>query len=572
MADQGTDEATFVRHAPCPSCGSRDNLGRYDDGHGWCFGCGYFEKGERNVRAHTVESNQAQEKEEDHERGRGSAVPQCVGNDLPRGVSVPQLLTGEYQALSVRHLSAETCRKWDYRVTHYNGKMAQAATYYTPDGTRAVAQKVRMRNKEFTIVGDIKLAGLYGQHLFRDKGKMVVVTEGEIDAMSVSQLQQHKYPVVSIPTGSQGAKKAIAKQLEWLLGFDHVILMFDNDEPGHAAALECAPLFPPGRCKIASLPLKDANDMLVAGRGEELINAMWGAKTYRPDGLVTLAEVREDVLKEPEQGLPWYMPTLTKLTYGRRLGEAYAFGAGTGVGKTDWLVQQIAFDITQLKEKVGVIFLEQQPVETVKRVAGKVAGRRFHVPRDVAGWEQADLEGALDALQASGALHLYDHFGSCNWEVIQSRIRYLSRSEGVRLFYLDHLTALAAEVADERRALEGIMANIGGLVKELNIVLHFVSHLATPEGKPHEEGGRVMIRHFKGSRAIGFWSHYMFGLERNQQAEADGDGTTTFRVLKDRYTGDATGKTFHINYDPATGMLAETDGPVTFDADDKGEF
>jgi twinkle protein len=449
--------------------------------------------------------------------------------------------------------------------------MAQAATYYTPDGTAAVAQKVRMRNKEFTVVGDIRLAGLYGQHLFRDKGKMVVITEGEIDAMSVSQLQQHKYPVVSVPNGAQGAKKAIARQLEWLLGFDHTILMFDNDDQGRAAALKCAQLFPPGRCKIANLPLKDANDMLVASRGEELINAMWGAKTYRPDGLVTLAEVRAEVLKEPEQGLPWYMPTLTKLTYGRRLGECYAFGAGTGVGKTDWLVQQIAFDLTELKESVGLFFLEQQPAETVKRVAGKVCGKRFHVPSDVAGWVQHDLEGALDLLQGRAALHLYDHFGSAKWEVIQSRIRYLARSEGVRLFYLDHLTALAAEEPDERRALEGIMANIGGLVKELNIVLHFVSHLATPDGKPHEEGGRVMIRHFKGSRAIGFWSHFMFGLERNQQPDPDEDGTTTFRVLKDRYTGDATGKIFHINYDSATGMLAETDGPVGFESEDSKE-
>ena len=490
-----------------------------------------------------------------------------------RNHSPQLLLSGEYEALSIRKLSEETCRKWDYRTTHFHEKMAQAATYYTPDGSQAVAQKVRMRNKEFVILGDIKLAGLFGQNLWRDKGKMVVVTEGEIDAMSVSQLQHHKYPVVSVPNGAQGAKKSLAKQIEWLLGFDHVILMFDNDEQGMAAAIECAQLFPPGRCKIAHLPLKDANDMLVANRGEEIINAMWGAKTYRPDGLVTLAEVRGEVLKAPEQGLPWYMPTLTKLTYGRRLGECYAFGAGTGVGKTDWLVQQIAFDITKLKEKVGVIFLEQQPVETVKRIAGKVAKQRFHVPRDVAGWNQADLESSLDLLQGSGALHLYDHFGSCDWQVIQSRIRYLARSEGVRLFYLDHLTALAAEVSDERRALEGIMANIGSMVKEMNIVLHFVSHLATPIGTPHEEGGRVMIRHFKGSRAIGFWSHFMFGLERDQQAGPEDDGLTTFRVLKDRYTGDSTGKTFHITYDPPTGMLSEVDGPVGFEADDnKGEF
>ena len=29
----------FVRHIPCPKCGSRDNRAVYDDGSEWCFGC-----------------------------------------------------------------------------------------------------------------------------------------------------------------------------------------------------------------------------------------------------------------------------------------------------------------------------------------------------------------------------------------------------------------------------------------------------------------------------------------------------------------------------------------------------
>lgn len=34
----------FVRHEPCPRCGSRDNLARYEDGSAHCFGgCGYWE-------------------------------------------------------------------------------------------------------------------------------------------------------------------------------------------------------------------------------------------------------------------------------------------------------------------------------------------------------------------------------------------------------------------------------------------------------------------------------------------------------------------------------------------------
>jgi len=33
----------FLRHLPCPQCGSRDNLGEYDD-HYFCFGCKYTKK------------------------------------------------------------------------------------------------------------------------------------------------------------------------------------------------------------------------------------------------------------------------------------------------------------------------------------------------------------------------------------------------------------------------------------------------------------------------------------------------------------------------------------------------
>ena len=32
----------FIGHEPCPVCGSRDNLARYDSGSAYCFGCGRY--------------------------------------------------------------------------------------------------------------------------------------------------------------------------------------------------------------------------------------------------------------------------------------------------------------------------------------------------------------------------------------------------------------------------------------------------------------------------------------------------------------------------------------------------
>ena len=126
--------------------------------------------------------------------------------------------------------------------------------------------------------------------------------------------------------------------------------------------------------------------------------------------------------------------------------------------------------------------------------------------------------------------------------------------------YLDHLTALSANEQDERRALDGIMADMASLAQSDGLIIHFISHLTTPDGKPHEEGGRVMEKHFTGSRAIARWSHYMFGLERDKQAEDERERqTTTFRVLKDRFTGRATAAKFGLFYDKNSGMLSECD-------------
>lgn len=462
---------------------------------------------------------------------------------------------GEPIALSKRGLNEETCQRWRYTVTTYKGQPAQAANYLDERG-QVVAQHIRGPNKEFSWAGDHSAVSLYGKWLWRDAGKMVVLVEGEIDALSVSQIQGHKWPVVSVPNGAQNAKKAVAKELEWLSRFERVVFMFDMDEPGMKAAKECAEILPPGKAFIASLPLKDANEMLQAGRGREVIEAAWGAKEYRPDGIVTVTDIKDEALKPVDVGMSWPWESLTKATYGQREGELYTYGAGTGVGKTDVLTQIVMHDLTVHKVPVGLFFLESSPTDTLVRVAGKLAGKCFHVPGD--GWTNEELKDAIAQVEKSAPMFMYDSFGATDWAVIKGKIQYLAHAHGVKDIFIDHLTALAAGEEDERVFLETTMEEIAALTKRLRLRMHLVSHLATPDGTPHEEGGRVMIRHFKGSRAIGFWSHFMFALERDQQEEdLTKRNTTTFRVLKDRKTGRGTGQTFGLTYDPKTGQLSE---------------
>jgi twinkle protein len=55
----------------------------------------------------------------------------------------------------------------------------------------------------------------------------------------------------------------------------------------------------------------------------------------------------------------------------------------------------------------------------------------------------------------------------------------------------------------------------------------------------------------------------MLGLERDKQAsDSIMRQTTTFRVLKDRYTGQATGEVFYLRYDGSNGRLFEVPKPA----------
>jgi twinkle protein len=464
------------------------------------------------------------------------------------------LIEGEVSALPVRKITEATCEKFGYQKGEYNGRPVQIAPYHDAEG-KLVAQKLRFPDKTFKILGSVDTALPFGANVWQSRGKKIVVTEGEIDALSVSQVQGNRWPVVSLINGAQTARKFMAKHRDYFLGFEEVVLMFDMDDPGRAAVIEAAEVL--GRsARIAELPLKDANEMLVAGRVEELVNAIWKAKPYRPDGIVALADISDSVGASIVEGKAWTLPTLSRLTYGRRYGEVWVLAAGTGIGKTDFLLQESANVVMAHEEPVGLFFLESTPQDVALRLAGKVAGKTFHVPDG--SWTPEERDATVKVLADTNRVFLYNNYGISEWDRIAERIRFLHHNNGVRYFVVDNLTAFAAGAEDERRELERVMGEAAGLAQEINSFIWIVSHLATPEGTPHENGGKIMLRHLKGSRGIAAWAHFVIGIERDQQAEDEADRqVSTVRMLKDRYTGRSTGKTFAIKYDTATGVLSE---------------
>jgi twinkle protein len=485
---------------------------------------------------------------------------------------------GEYGPLPKRGIKEETCRKFGYQIGTYAGKAVHIAPYYC-DG-ELVAQKLRFAGKEFRFVGEPSSAELFGQNLWRNKGKRVVVTEGEIDAMSIAQAFNLKWQVVSVPNGAAGAKKSIAKNLEWLEGFDEVVLAFDNDEPGRAAAKECAVLFTPGRAKILSFPngIKDANDMVQAGREGDIPVLVFEAKSYRPDGILAGTELKQKIDEFRMGGGTYFSydtlrPKLDLMTRGLRKGELVMLTAGTGIGKSTEIAE-LAFDLlTRHQLTIGYVALEENPLRTSLRMMSISLGRPLHL--GLGAVTEEEYEEAYAETVGSGRFYLYDHFGSLESDNLLSKLKFLANGCGCDFIMLDHISIAVSgrEDGDERRIIDNLMTHLRSLVEQTGVGVLAICHLKKPQGNAvsHEEGGRVTLDDLRGSGSIKQLSDTVVGIERNQQDKDESD-YCQLRVLKCRFTGE-TGLADTLHYNRKTGRLiaCEREAVVEFENETEGK-
>lgn len=522
-------ESTFLYHEPCPKCGSSDACGVFSDGHRFCYSCNTYFRPDGSVKSEGVR------------------------------VSKDCIPLGELEEVSLtkRCISKDTCSKFKYFSTVYKGKPCQVACYYDDSGN-LVGQKLRFPDKSFAVLGSISNR-LYGSQLWAS-GKKIVITEGEIDCLTVSQLQGNKWPVVSIPNGAQGAKKAIEANLEYLGNFEEVILMFDMDDPGRKASEECAKILPAGKAYIANLPCKDPNECLSEGKGPEVLQAVWNAKPYRPDGIVSGTDLYEkcvtdiDDLKDSVE-YPWV--ALQNKTKGVRHGELYVFTSGSGMGKSTILRELEYYFGVHRGELCGIVALEESTRKTGLELMSIHLHRRLILNPECA--DEDERSRAFAETVGNGNFFLYDHFGSLDSSNLLSKLRYMIVSLGCKRIFLDHISIVvsgmdADEDGGERKAIDKLMTNLRSLVEETGATMFVVSHLKRPEKKGHEEGAQVSLSQLRGSGAIAQLSDMVIGLERNQQG--DNPNVLTLRVLKNRFCGD-TGVSGYLEYDPETGRLKD---------------
>lgn len=529
----------FIKHEACPNCGSSDNLARYSDGHGYCFGCGYRESSTEDDNYNEDNYTMTEQNNQVQVKGFNGALPE-------------------------RNISRNIATKYGVRIAHgEDGKVNKHyyPYYHNKTGDLLGFKERDVKTKSFGINGTNRGAGLFGQNIFKAGGKYLTITEGELDALAVAEMFDGKWAVVSLKNGANGALRDIKDNLDYIESFDNVVLCFDQDDAGKEAIESVRDVISPDKLRICTLPMKDASDMLMSGRVKDFTDAWWNAKEYTPDGIVRGADTWEFLQEEEDVvSIPYPWLGLNELTYGFRQKELVTITSGSGMGKSSVIKELESYILNNTDDSLAVIHLEESVGRAVRGIMSIDVNLPLHLPEYKDYYTKEEEYALWKKTVGDKDVYFHNHFGSMAEEKLINTIRSYAKSYDCKWIVLDHISIVVSEqegILDERKAIDAIMTKLRKIVQETGVGMFVISHLKRPQGKAHEEGGQVSLSELRGSASIAQLSDMVIGLERNQQAEEEQDrNTTTFRVIKNRFAG-LTGKAGQVLFNKHTGRLKE---------------
>ena len=540
----------IVGDEPCPQCRERggDKTGNhlivFEDGNKSCNRCGYIEI-------------------------NGDCTKERV-DEMSSKLTFDEAKALPIFGIPSKGIKELACEHYGIR-TEFGGTGEPSSTLY-PHYTEGKLDgyKTKSIDKRFGAIGNIKGGELFGQSACQSGGSFVVISEGEDDAASIWQCLVERSDLpgwtpasVSLSHGASGAVADVAANLEWLQQFDRVILCFDEDDAGRAAIEKVCPLFN-GNVYVTKLSEKDANDMMQAGKGDDLKWAILKhAKKYQPDGIINGADTWERYkYASAVESIPYPWKGLNEKTLGFRPGSVVTLTAGTGVGKT-YVLRVLKHHVWATTDwGIADISLEEDVGDSVSGIMSVHMGRQLHLPGMAV--EEEHERKVHEELFSDGRFSFYDHFGGMDDDNLFNKLRYFGAT-GHRAIFLDHLSIIVSEYAaqgGERERIDTVMTKLAKLAKELEVVIFLIVHLRKEgSGRSFEQGATPTLDDLRGSGSLKQLSWDVISLSRNQQHHDEVcRNTTELTVLKCRHTG-RTGSAGFLRYAENTGGMVEVAEP-----------
>lgn len=366
--------------------------------------------------------------------------------------------------LSDRKLDPVSLALYGVRTSH--GGSCCVLPHVDDDGSVVMAKYWKMNKEVWTSKNPKHI--LFGKQTvdLDDALGELVICEGQWDAIA---WHMAGFPAVSIPSGIDNWQW-VTNDWGWLKNFHTIYLSFDMDEPGERAVKNAIQRIGREKCRIVTLPLKDANDMVKADRINEMVQAVDDATYQDPDELV-LGVAFEKQVKELCRIDPntWGLPFMVDMPLRFRENESTVWTGYTGHGKSSAVE-----DLCCLHASLGVMSciasLETRSSITLKNMVKKWTG-----DGDI-GFANEFEEAYRDLARH---IIMYDYSEKCPPKTLLKRFEYAHRRWGVTNFVIDNVMMLKIDRQDNEAQAEA-SNDFKEFVKKFPVHLHIVAHPRKP--------------------------------------------------------------------------------------------
>lgn len=377
---------------------------------------------------------------------------------------------------------------------------------YIVDGELRFYKCRNKAEKKFYAAADAEPV-LFGWQALRDNWRYVVLTEGEIDAMSFYEQGQ---PGLSVPFGGgEGGKQDnwLENEFERLQLFDTIYLALDMDAQGRAATEHLLARLGRHRCRVVNFgKYKDANEALQDGA--RLVDYLTFAAYCDPEELNSATDYVDEVVdffvgKKETSGytLPWGK---THDSIRLRKSEISVWGGFNGHGKSQAVGHMVVSSVHQ-GERWCVASMEFKPYKLLARMYRQASCQSQP--------NEALCRGQI-APFFDGNLYLFDLQGTAKADRILEVFEYAFRRYGCTSFLVDSL-AKCGFGEDDYNGQKSFVDRLMEFSQRFDVHVHVVAH-ARKGNNEDEAPGKMDI---KGTGAITDMVDNVFTVWRNKPKE-----------------------------------------------------
>jgi twinkle protein len=493
---------------------------------------------------------------------------------VPKATVINNGLTDiHYAWLSSRGISKQTAdkmklfsaAKWFNRL---NANAAAIGFPYYRDGNLVAVKYRSIEGKDFTqdSGGAHDFFGI--DHII--PGKPIIIVEGEMDCLS--GIEAGLENVVSVPGGAPqkvsdnidpSQDKAFAyvyNAKEILEQAPLIILATDMDEPGKALAESLAKRIGKDKCRIADLPKKDLNEMLMDDDfanddpSRTIRDVIANAKSYPMGGIANTSNffdrLNELYDKGTGSGFSTGYPSVDPI-YTVAPGQLTVVTGYPSSGKSNFVDQMMVNLAKNEGWKFAVCSFENQTDIHITRLMELYTCKRFF-----------DGQQRMSQLEMDNAFKwVCDHFMFMDTSAdepntidsILSRAKYAISQMGIKGMVIDPYNYIEHVKKDttETEAISNILTQVQKFCKSTNTHIWFVAHPSkinrTGVEQPRPDGMSI-------SGSMAWWAKTDNGITIHRR-----DGYVEMAVWKCRYRWVGTQGETTLLYDKASGSYREND-------------